>query len=74
MFCIKKPNKKIVPYLTSAIINNTNTKIDKLQNINKNNEYCTLKQYYYLKTPFLLNAQGSSSTPITSTNATSFSS
>ena len=68
MFCIKKPNKKIVPYLTSAIINNTNTKIDKLQNINKNNEYCTLKQYYYLKTPFLLNAQGSSSTPITSTN------
>ena len=68
MFCIKKPNKKIIPYLTSAIINNANSKINKLTNINKNNEYCSLKQYYHLKTPSLLNAQGPSSTPITSTN------
>jgi hypothetical protein len=68
MFCIKKPNKKIIPYLTSAIINNASSKVNKLTNINKNNEYCSLKQYYHLKTPSLLNAQGPSSTPITSTN------
>ena len=69
MFCIKKPNKKIVPYLTSAIINNVNPKIEKCSNMNnKNNEYCSLKQYYHLKSPFLLNIQNSSGTPLTSTN------
>ena len=69
MFCIKKPNKKIVPYLTSAIINNVNPKIEKCSNINnKNNEYCSLKQYYHLKSPFLLNIPNSSGTPLTSTN------
>ena len=68
MFCIKKPNKKIVPYLTSTIINN-NVKNEKNMNINnKKNEYCSLKQYYYLKSPYLLNTQATSSTPITSTN------
>ena len=68
MFCIKKPNKKKVPYLTSSIINNINSKNDKKYSNNNNNEYCSLKQYYHLKSPYLLNIQGSSITPITSTN------
>ena len=67
MFCIKKPNKKIVPYLTSTMANN-NVKNERKLNINKKNEYCTLKQYYHSKAPYLLNTQNISSTPITSTN------
>ena len=67
MFCIKKPNKKIVPYLTSTIVNN-NVKNERKLNINKKNEYCSLKQYYHSKAPYLLNTQNISSTPITSTN------
>ena len=67
MFCIKKPNKKIVPYLTSMIVNN-NVKNERKLNINKKNEYCSLKQYYHSKAPYLLNTQNISSTPITSTN------
>ena len=72
MFCIKKPNKKIIPYLTSARIKNINQKNEKTSNnLNKRNEYCSLKQYYHLKIPFLLNIkniQSSSGTPIASTN------
>ena len=67
MFCIKKPNKKIVPYLTSTMVNN-NLKNERKLNINKKNEYCSLKQYYHSKAPYLLNTQNISSTPITSTN------
>ena len=67
MFCIKKSNKKEVPHLTS-IINNNNLKNEKKANFIKNNEYCSLKQYYHLKSPSLLIIQGSSTTPITSTN------
>ena len=68
MFCIKKPNKKIVPYLTSSITNNINPKNEKISHMNKKSEYCSLKQYYCLKTPYLLNIQPSSPTPLTSTN------
>ena len=69
MFCIKKPNKKIVPYLTSSVIN-INPKNEKNSDVNKKNEneYCSLRQYYYLKSPYLLNIQPSSATPLTSTN------
>ena len=67
MFCIKKPNKKIFPYLTSTIVNN-NVKNERKLNINKKNEYCSLKQYYVSKAPYVLNSQNTSSTPITSTN------
>ena len=69
MFCIKKPNKKISPYLTSFGINNIKTKNEKISNMNKKNEYCSLRQYYYLKSPYLLNIQPSSATPLTLTNA-----
>ena len=68
MFYIKKINKKEVPHLASTIINNNNLKNEKKIKIIKNNEYCSLKQYYHLKSPSLLNIQGSSTTPITSTN------
>jgi hypothetical protein len=68
MFCIKKLNKKQIPYLISNNINNINPKNDKLLNKEQRNEYCTLKQYYYLKSPYISNLQGSSTTPITSTN------
>ena len=68
MFCIKKLNKKQIPYLISNNINNINPKNEKLLNKEQKNEYCTLKQYYYLKTPYVSNLQGSSTTPITSTN------
>ena len=67
MFCIKKSNKKIVPYLTSTVVNN-NIKKEKKLNFNKKNEYCSLNQYYHLKSPYLLNSQATSSTPIASTN------
>ena len=67
MFCIKKPNKKII-YLTSHLTNKINTKLENNPNNNKKNEYCSLKQYYRLKSPHLLNMQGTSNTPITSTN------
>ena len=68
MFCIKKLNKKQIPYLISNNINNFNPKNEKLLNKEQKNEYCTLKQYYYLKSPYISNLQGSSTTPITSTN------
>lgn len=70
MFCIKKPNKKIVSYLTSNLTNNTNNKIEKNSKNNYKNEYCSLKQYYHFKSPYLLNIQGTSytPTPIVSTN------
>ena len=55
MFCIKKPNKKISPYLTSFVINNIKTKNEKISNMNKKNEFCSLRQYSYLKSPYLLN-------------------
>ena len=59
MFCIKKPNKKIVPYLSSKIMNNINSKNEKKYSNNiKNNEYCSLKQYYHFKCPYYLNIQG----------------
>jgi len=65
MFCIKKLNKKQIPYLIS---NNINPKNEKLLKKEQRNEYCTLKQYYYLKSPYISSVQGSSTTPITSTN------
>jgi len=68
MFCIKKLNKKQIPYLISNNNNNINQKNDKLLIKEQRNEYCTLKQYYYLKSPFLSNLQCSTTTPITSTN------
>ena len=68
MFCIKKLNKKQIPYLISNNNNNINQKNDKLLIKEQRNEYCTLKQYYYLKSPILSNLQCSTTTPITSTN------
>ena len=68
MYCIKKSNKKEVPNLISTITNSNNLKNEKRAIFIKNNEYCSLKQYYHLKSPSLLNIPGSSTTPMTSTN------